>query len=426
MSQSPSLRLLDSLWHLGLKLLLDPQYFVVLAGLVVLGDACLTQLIIRFISYTEIDWETYMYQLELYLKGERDYALISGPTGPIVYPAGHVYVHQILYYLTDGGQDMWRAQQIYGALYIAGLFLTTAIYHKAGNLPNWILLLLPLSKRLHSIYALRLFNDCWAVLASQAAVLAFVSSWDATGILLLGCALSVKMNALLYVPGLLVVLFQRRGAARTLALALLLALTQAGAGLPFLRAHPRSYLGHAYEFSRVFLFKWTVNWRFLGEDLFLDRRWAGGSSRAIWDARPVRVVRWCRREGGAWRVVSRGLLSPLSAPAKLCLIVLASDVVTVLFTSNLIGIVFARSLHYQFYSWYATQLPFLCWRTKYPVPVLLLAIEYAWNTFPSTNLSSGTLLAAHLLLLAGIWFGYSEGKVATAVPTHSGRSEKVE
>ena len=24
-------------------------------------------------------------QLELYLKGERDYALITGPTGPIVY-----------------------------------------------------------------------------------------------------------------------------------------------------------------------------------------------------------------------------------------------------------------------------------------------------------------------------------------------------
>lgn len=33
---------------------------------------------------TEIDWETYVYQLELYLQGERDYALISGPTGPLV------------------------------------------------------------------------------------------------------------------------------------------------------------------------------------------------------------------------------------------------------------------------------------------------------------------------------------------------------
>lgn len=46
-----------------------------------------------------------------------------------------------------------------------------------------------------------------------------------------------------------------------------------------------------------------------------------------------------------------------------------TDVTTVLYTSNLIGILFARSLHYQFYSWYAMQLPFLAWRTKYPVAV---------------------------------------------------------
>lgn len=45
------------------------------------------------------------------------------------------------------------------------------------------------------------------------------------------------------------------------------------------------------------------------------------------------------------------------------------DTTTLLFTSNLIGILFARSLHYQFYSWYAMQRPFLVWRTRYPVIV---------------------------------------------------------
>lgn len=33
---------------------------------------------------TEIDWETYMIQTELYLNGQRNYTLITGPTGPLV------------------------------------------------------------------------------------------------------------------------------------------------------------------------------------------------------------------------------------------------------------------------------------------------------------------------------------------------------
>jgi len=36
------------------------------------------------ISVTEIDWETYMHHVKLYLDGERDYSVISGPTGPLV------------------------------------------------------------------------------------------------------------------------------------------------------------------------------------------------------------------------------------------------------------------------------------------------------------------------------------------------------
>ena len=48
--------------------------------------------------------------------------------------------------------------------------------------------------------------------------------------------------------------------------------------------------------------------------------------------------------------------------------------------------------------------------TKYSRIALLLATEYAWNVYPSTNFSSGVLVAANAALLLGIWFGYPEGK----------------
>lgn len=35
---------------------------------------------------TEIDWSTYVQQVELFLSGVRDYSSIKGDTGPVVYP----------------------------------------------------------------------------------------------------------------------------------------------------------------------------------------------------------------------------------------------------------------------------------------------------------------------------------------------------
>jgi hypothetical protein len=105
------------------------------------------------------------------------------------YPAGHVRLHKLLYEVTDGGKDMRLAQYIYGLLYLATLTLSCAIYNAAGGVPNWIVLLLPLSKRLHSIYVLRLFNDCWAVVAVQCAILLFQYGLYDTGMLFFRCGL---------------------------------------------------------------------------------------------------------------------------------------------------------------------------------------------------------------------------------------------
>ena len=124
------------------------------------------------------------------------------------------------------------------------------------------------------------------------------------------------MSVLLYVPGILVVLFKRRGPVSALLHLLALGETQVAAGLPFLLEHPWSYLKYSYELGRVFLFKWTVNWRFLGEDLFLSSTWAKGLLAAHAGALALfGLFRWCQRDGGVWTVVGRGLTQPWRSSA---------------------------------------------------------------------------------------------------------------
>ena len=55
---------------------------------------------------TEIDWDTYMKQVKIYIEGERDYTKISGPTGPLVY-AGHLIRWQPLTAKTDTPLGMY-------------------------------------------------------------------------------------------------------------------------------------------------------------------------------------------------------------------------------------------------------------------------------------------------------------------------------
>jgi alpha-1,3-mannosyltransferase len=50
-----------------------------------------------------------------------------------------------------------------------------ALYTKAKLVPAWALLLLMLSKRVHSIFVLRMFNDSVAALLMYTAILFFVN-----------------------------------------------------------------------------------------------------------------------------------------------------------------------------------------------------------------------------------------------------------
>ena len=72
-----------------------------------------------------------MQQVKQFINGETDYTKISGDTGPLVYPAAHVYAYTGLYHLTDEGTNIVRAQLLFALLYVATLAIAIACYWQA-------------------------------------------------------------------------------------------------------------------------------------------------------------------------------------------------------------------------------------------------------------------------------------------------------
>lgn len=350
---------------------------------------------------TEIDWSTYMVQIRLFLNGERQYSKITGPTGPLVYPALHVYIYTALFYLTDQGTNILRAQVIFAALYLATLAVVMACYRRVGA-PPWLLVPLALSKRMHSIFVLRLFNDCWAALGLWLAVYLLQRRKWAAGTLVWGLGLGVKMTLLLAAPGAGAVLLQGAGLAGAVWSGLSVLLSQLVLAAPFLtRDTGVDYFLRAFDLGRQFLFKWTVNWRFVGEDTFLSRGFAVGLLllhvtllllffQTKW-TRPTAssLGEFVTKHLGTTSEAERTRISQKISPTFVMDTVLGSMVV---------GLLCARSLHYQFYAYLGWATPYLLWRAgggPFWVLVNWVIQEYSWLVFPSTNISS-TLVVMEL------------------------------
>lgn len=221
---------------------------------------------------TEIDWKAYMEEVEGFLEGERDYTKIEGNTGPLVYPAGFLYIFSILRFLTEQGTNIFRGQCIFIFVYLLNLAIVFALYSMDSSVPILSCLSLLLSKRIHSIYMLRMFNDCIAVLLGYISLLLFTRSHWKTGSLFYSLAVSVKMNLLLFAPGvLLVMLMGTNGYVETILCLSICAGVQLLVGLPFLTTYPLEYLRKSFELDRVFMHQWTVNYKFLPVEVFTGK-----------------------------------------------------------------------------------------------------------------------------------------------------------
>ncbi|KAG1651301.1 Dol-P-Man:Man(5)GlcNAc(2)-PP-Dol alpha-1,3-mannosyltransferase [Nymphon striatum] len=255
------------------RLLFLPNYIWFSAAVLFIAEILVSILVIRNIRYTEIDWEAYMSEVEGVVNGTWDYSELKGATGPLVYPAGFVYVFMVLYYLTDLGKNILCAQYIFGAIYLFNVILVFRIYHKTLKVPPYALVFMCCtSYRIHSIFMLRLFNDPIAMVFLYIAINLFLNDRWNSGCIFFSLAVSIKMNILLFAPALLLLLLAKFGLLKTIKKLMICAFVQLLLAFPFLMSNPVAYMTRAFDISRVFMYEWTVNWRFLPEHMFLNQR----------------------------------------------------------------------------------------------------------------------------------------------------------
>lgn len=395
-------------WRQLTAFLTDPKKLSLIVKLFIVLEIVLNVLVIQTVPYTEIDWRAYMQEVEGFLNGTLDYSKLRGDTGPLVYPAGFVYVFSGLYYVTSRGVNIRIAQYLFAALYVIMLILVFRIYARTKKVPPYVLILMCCtSYRIHSIFVLRLFNDPIAMVLLYASINAFLDSRWYLGSALYSLAVSIKMNILLFAPALLIAYLCTLGTLKTLIHLSICALIQLILGLPFLLENPVAYIKAAFNLGRIFEFKWTVNWRFLPEEVFVHPYLHVSllflHILALLYCAPVWIT--YMKSYAKLKYMGKELKPQLRKKEKVDMSTVSQLFVYPLFVANFIGIMFSRSLHYQFYIWYYHTLPYIAWCTDYKTILKLTVlgvIELCWNTYPSTVFSSAALHLCHIILLYGI------------------------
>ncbi|KAL1401226.1 hypothetical protein pipiens_006777 [Culex pipiens pipiens] len=458
------------------SLVFDPARLPLVTWIILGAELFLNVFVVQNVNYTEIDWKAYMQECEGFLNGTTNYALLKGDTGPLVYPAGFVWIYSALYFITSQGRNIRLAQYIFVGIYLVQMWLVLRLYSKSRKLPPYVLVLTTFtSYRIHSIYVLRLFNDPVAILFLYLALNAFIDNRWTLGSVFLSLGVSVKMNILLFAPAILLLFITNLGYFKTLIQLTICGAIQLVLGAPFLLTHPWEYLKGSFDLGRIFEHKWTVNYRFLERDIFESKMFhlallalhvlllvafaspcfkyfqnycrlrhlemmlapqISAKNREVAQEKKRKPAPKPKKEEKAEKLSkdqemflksfekgikkmankeSNGVAPPQPVPepeepaqpnkfsihfdraTQLCLLPI--------FLANFIGIVCSRSLHYQFYVWYFHSLPYLTWFTEYGTSLkflLLLLIEFSWNTYPSTGVSSLILHTCHVILLVGI------------------------
>ncbi|CCK68668.1 dolichyl-P-Man:Man(5)GlcNAc(2)-PP-dolichol alpha-1,3-mannosyltransferase KNAG_0B02260 [Huiozyma naganishii CBS 8797] len=391
-------------------MLFNPDATLILLPILLLGESMALKFITKQIPYTEIDYEAYMEQIDMIVKDKNlNYAEIRGGTGPLVYPAGHVWIYRFMYWVTNGMEDLAMGQQFFRYLYIGTLFFQLLTYYELQIQP-WCVVLACLSKRLHSIFILRLFNDCFETFFMVSSIYFFVKAckskrrtpWVTLASVAYTFAVSVKMNGLLFLPGVLVAIYLLTDGNLITSMTYVLGMAawQIVVATPFLLHFPREYISGAFNFERQFFHHWSINWQFISEDVFLGQLFQRG---LLITHIVLLVILILFKHVEIIPDGIKSLVQPRTSVHKLSSTELVNTVPFILIMSNFIGIICARSLHYQFLSWYHWTIPILIHWSKLPFfigPIWYVCHEWCWNSYPPNDTASVLLFFCNTSLLS--------------------------
>lgn len=430
------------------RILFDPSLSKYVCICVLICEYFLLNLIIEHVPYTEIDYSTYMQQITQIEEGERDYSKIGGDTGPIVYPGGYVIIYKILKRVTCGMERIQDGQHLFKWVYLASLGLAFSVVHRASKAPPYVYVLTAGSKRLHSVYVLRLFNDCFTTFFVLLGV-ACLQNWSSndkyvenSNIKTKQINANVNANANVSTSTSTITAFLQghspplsTSSTRFTSAARFVSLLLATASLTFactvkmnaLLAAPaafvlvlsgkrRSVLGLCAVSATAVLVAGVASWPFAGAGIPAAQRWA--YLRGSFDVSRLFLQRWSVNwaflpaEVFVSRVFHTGLLClwlvllvavMVRGAAGAAGVAGERKVAWTCCTAVLAGVLCARSLHYQFLAWYAHTLPWLLWEclgragSKWLALVAVSATwflhEWCWNVYPATAISSAILVS---------------------------------
>ena len=367
-----------------------------------------------------IDLMAYIEQSNHYLDSPdgADYTKLLSECGPVAYPGAAVYFYSLVN-LISGRNVTWAfGQYMHIVLDVFRMWLLVKVYKRAfgprfaRERKGYVLALLLLQAKYKFASVVFNFNDTVMQLIALIGIYFHLRSNFWLGAFFMGCAASVKMSALLHVPGILLVVAFERGLLWAPLYLIAFFGVQLLFGLEFILKNAKGYFDMAYDFGRKFDQSESVNFHYISQEtqhskwfealllslhlgflvIFLLFKWTGqgDSQKSVpWAARFFKDIRLFPM------TFERRTVDPYYA-------------LLIILTSNFIGMVFSRGTHQQFYAWYSFSFPFLldaCSETFGPLAQLaiLVTLELAWSVnFPHRASQGHALNFAHFLMLFGL------------------------